>query len=80
MCGRPAKDMTGLTREQAMSIAASKANAEMDLANSRPIPRAAYEVVSILTGRHRSLADPPTPNPVWRAAARRVIRLHVLLG
>jgi hypothetical protein len=33
-----------LTREQLMDAAAARANAEMNAANARPIPRAAYEV------------------------------------
>jgi len=37
-----------LTREQLMDAAAAKTYAEMDAANSRPIPRAAYEVAPSL--------------------------------
>jgi hypothetical protein len=40
----PAPPEPPLSREEAMDRAAAKANAEMDAANARPIPAAAFEV------------------------------------
>jgi hypothetical protein len=41
---KPTPPSPPMTREEVMRLAAAKANAEMDAANARPIPAAAFEV------------------------------------